>query len=102
MSSTSEMVGGGLAVAGCAVAVLSTLAMFTAPSTWERLHLMAPVTTIAGPLIAAGLITYDGLSLTSGQIALVAVLLAVTGPAITASIARAKHERDVHSNEEPE
>jgi multisubunit Na+/H+ antiporter MnhG subunit len=58
---------------------------------------------VAGPLVAAGLIADNGLTLTSGQIALVAVVLAATSPAITASIARAKSQRDnPERSEEPE
>jgi multicomponent Na+:H+ antiporter subunit G len=103
MSSAPEVVGGALAIAGCAVAVLATLAMWFAPTVDDRFHLLAPVTTVAAPLIAAGLIVYNGLSLTSGQIALIAGILLASGPAITASIARAKTERErPGGNEEPE
>ena len=103
MSSTSEWVGGVLAICGCAVAVLASLAMYAVRGNDDRLHLLAPVTTVAGPLIAAGLIAYDGLNLTSLQVAVIAIVLAMTGPSITTAVARAATERSrPEETEEPE
>lgn len=103
MSAVSEDVGGALAICGCAVAALATAALCFARSPEVRLHFLAPVTTLAGPFIAAGLITYNGLTLSSAEVALTVAVLGVTGAAVTASIGRAMTERSrPQRNEEPE
>jgi multicomponent Na+:H+ antiporter subunit G len=102
MSATTQLIGGGIAAVGCAVAVLDTLAMLLVRSVPDRLHFLSPGTSIAGPLVGAGLIVHDGLSLTSGQIALVVIVLAATGPAITAAFARTWAEREHPATEEAE
>jgi multicomponent Na+:H+ antiporter subunit G len=76
--------------------------MFAVPTLEDRLHLLAPVTTIGAPLVGAGLIVYNGLTLTSGQIALIVAILAITGPSITVAVARANRQRENSTTEEPE
>lgn len=102
MSSATQLIGGSIAAAGCAVAVLDTLAMWIVRAVPDRLHFLSPVTSVAAPLVGAGLIVYNGLSLTSGQIALVVAVLVATGPAITASFARTWAEREHPATEEEE
>lgn len=102
MSGAAVVIGSTLAIAGSSVAVLSTLAMVVMSTAAERLHYLAPVTSVAGPLVGAGLVVDNGLSLTSGQIALTVLLLALTGPALTAAVARAQSLRVSDRNEEPE
>lgn len=68
--------------------------MLVLSSVYDRLHLLAPVTSLAGPLIGAALVLKNGWALASGQIILIVVLLAVSGPAAGVAAARAAHEQD--------
>lgn len=79
---------------GCAVLVISCWAMLALGSVYDRLHLLAPVTSLGGPLIGAALVLQNGWTLASGQILLVVALLAVSGPAAGVATARAARERD--------
>lgn len=78
---------------GCTVTILSSLAMVWTTRLRQRLHLLAPVTSLGAPLIAAALAVANGWSLTTGQILLIAVLLAGSGPAIGMATARAGRQR---------
>lgn len=92
-----------LLVAGCAVTILSSLAMVWTTRLRDRLHLLAPVSSLGAPLIAASLAVANGWSLTTGQILLIAVLLAGSGPAIGMATARAaRHREQGGSPEAPE
>lgn len=82
-----------LLVCGCAVTILSSLAMVWTTRLADRLHLLAPVSSLGAPLIAAALVVANGWSLTSGLIVLIAVLLAGSGPAIGMATARARLHR---------
>jgi multisubunit Na+/H+ antiporter MnhG subunit len=78
-----------LLAAGCAVTVLSSCAMLWIGNLYDRLHLLAPVSSLGAPLIGAALVVQNGWGLTAGQVLLVVVLLAVTGPAVGMATARA-------------
>lgn len=84
-----------LLVAGCAVVVISCCAMLALRTIYDRLHLLAPVTSLGGPLIGAALVVQNGWGLTSGQVIMIVVLLALSGPAAGVATARAAHERDL-------
>jgi multicomponent Na+:H+ antiporter subunit G len=53
-----------------------------------RLHMLAPVTALGVPLLGLGVAIAAGWTWTTGTVALVVVLLAVTGPPLTGAIAR--------------
>ena len=88
------VVGGVLIWLGVLVVVLSATAGIVLPPVYPRLHGLAPVTSLAGPLIGVGLAIVNGLSLTTATILLIVVLLAITGPALTAAMARLAGERE--------
>lgn len=79
---------------GCSVVVISSCAMLALRTVYDRLHLLAPVTSLGGPLIGAALVLQNGWGLTSGQIILIVALLALSGPGAGVATARAAHERD--------
>jgi multicomponent Na+:H+ antiporter subunit G len=82
-----------LLVAGVAVTVAASLAMLLVRRASDRIHLLAPTTSLGAPLVGAALVVENGLTLTSGQIGLVVVLLAVTGPVVASATGRARVER---------
>lgn len=79
---------------GVLVVVLSAVAALALPPIHPRLHALTPVTSLGGPLIGAGLAVANGPNLTTATVVLVVVLLAVTGPAVTAAMARLATERE--------
>lgn len=88
--------------AGVGITVLASLAMVRTREVFDRLHLTSPVSSLGGPLIAGGLIVQNGMALASAQIALIAVLLALTGPAVTMAVARVERQREQGSTGEDE
>lgn len=77
-----------LLFAGCGLTVLSTCAMLWLGGPRDRLHLLAPVSSLAVPLVAAALVLHNGWGTTSGEIVLIAVLVVLTGPAAGMAVAR--------------
>jgi multicomponent Na+:H+ antiporter subunit G len=53
-----------------------------------RLHFLAPVTSVGGPLIGAGLAVANGWNLTTATVLLTVAVLALTGPILGAAIGR--------------
>jgi monovalent cation/proton antiporter MnhG/PhaG subunit len=82
-----------LLVLGVGVSVLASVALLRFSDVFARLHLTAPVTSVGAPLIAAAFVVDQGLTLASGQVAVIAVLLVVTGPAVTMAVARVEQQR---------
>lgn len=92
-----------LTILGSAVVVASCLGAIARDwSSHDRLHFLAPVSAIGGPLIGAGLIVADGVGLTSGEVLLTVVLLAVSGPVLTSAtgLLIAQNEGRVEPGEE--
>lgn len=79
--------------AGTAVIVASALAALFARDPFVRLHLATPMTSLGGPLIAAGLCIANGVGLTTASIALPTGLLFLAGPMLSAAIARTLAQR---------
>lgn len=88
------VVGGVLIWLGVLVVVLSAVAALVLRPAHPRLHGLAPVTSLGGPLIGAGLVVVNGLNLTTASVVLIVGLLALTGPALTAAMARLAAERE--------
>ncbi|WP_372665373.1 monovalent cation/H(+) antiporter subunit G [Amycolatopsis kentuckyensis] len=82
-----------LVFAGVAVVVVCALAMLRAQTLLNRLHLLAPVTTLGAPLVGGGLALATGWNLGSGAILLTVVLLAVTGPVLQSAAGRVEAQR---------
>ncbi|MFE0020913.1 cation:proton antiporter [Amycolatopsis sp. NPDC059021] len=80
--------------AGAGVVVIAAFGMLRARTTLARLHFLAPVTTMGGPLIGLGLVVEIGWNLTSGMVALTVVLLALTGPVQQTATARLAEDRE--------
>lgn len=89
--------------AGVAVVVLSGLGALRVRRVEDRLHYLSPATALGAPLVGLGLVIANGWGLTSANIALVCVLMAVTGPVLTSAALRVASERaGTVSSESPE
>jgi|KBSSwiStaDraftv2_1062776.scaffolds.fasta_scaffold1120813_1 multicomponent Na+:H+ antiporter subunit G len=76
-------------IAGTAVTVAASLsALVTRGGFFVRLHLLTPVTSLAGPLIGLGLVLANGVGFTAAQVVVIVVGLAVANPAMQAATAR--------------
>jgi len=80
--------------AGVAVVVFSTLAALAVPTVFERLHLLTVTTSAGTPLIALGLILLSGWSAISATIAVIAAVVVVTAPAMSAATGRLTAQRE--------
>jgi multicomponent Na+:H+ antiporter subunit G len=78
---------------GVLVVLISAAAALVLRPVNPRLHALTPVTSLAGPLIGIGLAILNGFSLTTATVLLTVLLLAFTGPALTAAMARLATER---------
>jgi len=76
------------------VIVAASLAALVARDSYTRLHLATPMTSLGGPLIAAGLSIANGPGLTTASIALPTGLLFIAGPMLSSAIARMLAQRD--------
>lgn len=88
------MIGWCVVFAGVAVVVLSALAALALPTVFDRLHLLTPTTSVGTPLIALGLILLSGWSATSASIAVIAAVVVVTAPAMSAATGRVAAQRE--------
>lgn len=88
---------------GAVLVAVSALAALRMRRAVDRLHLLAPMTTLGAPLVAIGLVIDRGWSLPSAEICLTCVLLAVTGPVMSSAAARVASAREGSiPQEEPE
>jgi multicomponent Na+:H+ antiporter subunit G len=76
----------GLGVAVVVASVVGALIMGT--DSFNRLHFVTPITSVAGPLVAVGLCIQTGWGITAGTIVLVVGLLFVAGPITAAATGR--------------
>jgi multicomponent Na+:H+ antiporter subunit G len=74
--------------AGVVVVTLSVIGSLRVRRPGDRLHFLTPTTSVGTPLVGLGLVLQNGWGLTSAQIVLVCVLMAVTGPVLTSATAR--------------
>lgn len=89
--------------AGVAVVVLTAVASLRARRPEDRLHFLTPSTSLGTPLVGLGLILQNGWCLTSAQIALICVLLMITGPVLASATVRLAAQREGSvSRESPE
>jgi hypothetical protein len=77
----------GLGVAVVIASVVGALVVGVGDS-FNRLHFVTPITSVAGPLIAVGLCIQTGWGITAGTIILVVGLLFVAGPVTAAATGR--------------
>lgn len=88
------MVADAFVAAGTAVIVAASIAALLARDSFVRLHLTTPMTSLGGPLIAAGLCIANGVGLTTASIALPTGLLFLAGPMLSSAIARMLAQRE--------
>ncbi|BCT74903.1 hypothetical protein SCMU_07450 [Sinomonas cyclohexanicum] len=86
MTLVLESVCAGLALLVVAYASCGALLARTA---LDRLHFLAPVTTLAVPLFSLAAVIAFGVSLGSATVLAVALVAAGSGPAVTAAVGRA-------------
>jgi multicomponent Na+:H+ antiporter subunit G len=85
------------------VVVLSAVGLVGAPSPLARLHFIAPVTSVAAPLVGLAYVVDQGVGLAAGLVLLIVGLLALTGPPLSAAIGRlAAAELDLLPAESPQ
>lgn len=86
--SALNVVAGGCYLLGVAVVVLSAALALPLRQAEDRLHLLAPMTSLGAPLVAVGLALRNGWSLTTLQIVLTGLLILITGPVMASAAAR--------------
>jgi multicomponent Na+:H+ antiporter subunit G len=86
--SPHELVTPGLLGVATLVVVLSAVGLVAAPSALSRLHFIAPVTSLAAPLVGVAYLVDQGPGLAAGVVLVVVGLLALTGPPLGAAIGR--------------
>ena len=92
-----------LLAAGTLVVIVSTWAAFAFRRIYDRLHLLTPITSLGAPLIGLALAIENGWTLTTGEILITVVLLAVSGPVLEAATGRVAAQREgLISRESPE
>jgi multisubunit Na+/H+ antiporter MnhG subunit len=85
------------------VVVLSAVGLVAAPSVLPRLHFIAPVTSLAAPLVGVAYLVDQGIGLAAGLVLLTVAVLALTGPPLGAAIGRlAAAELDLLPTESPQ
>jgi uncharacterized membrane protein len=94
----ADLAGAVLLSAGTLVTLVCGAAVLRVRDTADRLHLLAPITVLAGPLVGAAVGIRLGWSTATAAVALIVVLLAVTGAVLQAAVGRlvaegADHER---------
>lgn len=77
-----------LVVAGTVVIVAASLGSLAARDSYHRLHFVAPITSLGGPLLAAGLAVRAGAGLTTASILFPTGLLLLIGPVTSSAVAR--------------
>ena len=85
---TLRIIASGCYLAGIVVVLLCAAVAIRPRHTVDRLHLLAPMTSLGTPLVALGLALRNGWSLTSLQIVLTCLLVFVTGPAMSSAAGR--------------
>ncbi|WP_067177633.1 monovalent cation/H(+) antiporter subunit G [Microtetraspora niveoalba] len=78
---------------GVLVALASSVGAVLPRDTLTRLHFVTPVTSLAAPLVGAGLAVDAGWSATAAMDLLIVLVLAATGPVLAAATAQARAQR---------
>ncbi|HMN84924.1 MAG TPA: monovalent cation/H(+) antiporter subunit G [Bauldia sp.] len=84
-----EWLGGGLAVAGALLMVVSGIGLNRMPDVFTRLHAASVGDTLGVALVLVGLMFYGGLTLVTVKLAFLVLFLALVGPVATHAVARA-------------
>lgn len=79
---------------GVGLVVLASLAALRSRSVFRRLHYLTVVTSLAGPLVGVAVLVADGFGLTTLSVVVILVLLAATGPVLSAATGRLNAQRE--------
>jgi len=85
--------GAAVAGVGVLVCVVASIGALVARDLLDRLHFLAPVTSLCVPLIGLGLAVDTGWHLTTMEILLTVGVVAGTGPVLAAATGRAAAEQ---------
>jgi len=85
---TAHLVALVLLVAGCAVLLLSALALWRLPGPFARVHALSPATSLGAPLVALGLAVDTGPGRAAVKLLVIAALLMAAGPVTSSAIGR--------------
>jgi multicomponent Na+:H+ antiporter subunit G len=91
-----------LLVGGLAALLLAALALLVLPGPYQRLHALAPATTLGLPLVCLALAVDAGPSRAAVKLLVVAALVGVSGPVVTLAIGRTVREEGAASSMEEE
>jgi multisubunit Na+/H+ antiporter MnhG subunit len=83
-----------LLACGVGLVVVASLAALRSRSVFRRLHYLTVVTSLSGPLVAVAVLIADGIGLTSATVVLILLLLALTGPVLSAATGRLNAQRE--------
>lgn len=79
---------------GVAVAFVSTLGILFMRGTYDKLHYLAPLSTLGTVAVAAAVIIREGWSPTTAKTVLIVLLMLVSGPILGHATARAQETRE--------
>jgi multicomponent Na+:H+ antiporter subunit G len=85
-----EVVALALLLAGVVVGLCAALGLVPTRSAFDKLHLLAPASTVGLALIVAAIVVREGLSSTGAKTILAGALLFLMGPIVTHMTARAR------------
>jgi multicomponent Na+:H+ antiporter subunit G len=88
--SAREVVALALLLAGVVVGLCAALGLVPTRSAFDKLHLLAPASTVALALIVAAIVVREGLSSTGAKTILAGAILFLLGPIVTHMTARAR------------
>jgi len=83
-----------LLFAGVGIALVCCVGIWVMPDTYDQLHFAGPATTVAPVAITGAVILEESLSQAGVKAVLVAVVMGVTGPALTHATGRAARIRE--------
>ncbi len=83
-----------LLFAGVGLTLICCIGIWVMPDTYDQLHFAGPATTVAPVAIAGAVILEESLSQSGVKAVLVAVVIGVTGPALTHATGRAARIRE--------
>jgi multisubunit Na+/H+ antiporter MnhG subunit len=99
---TAHAIGLALVVAGTVVIAIAAVgSLAVRGDVFTRLHFVAPVTSVGGPLVCAGLCVESRQPWVIAELIVITVLLFASGPVLEASAARAAaQDRGLESEEQ--
>jgi multicomponent Na+:H+ antiporter subunit G len=83
-----------LLFAGVTIVVLSSVSALWLRGVFVRLHYLAPVTSVGGPLIGLALAIENGWGITTALILLTVAILAFTGPVVEVATGQVMAQRE--------